>query len=348
MREGILRAAVAALCLLVAPASAMAQSTGGSFGGGSFGGSSGSSGSSASSSSSSDTSGYSGSDTSSSTGYGDGASASGGGCDVSPGFAVPFLLLFAIVMVMNASKKGGFAGERARAAAARQAKLDVSAIQLGIDWRARRAVQARLSALARTGKTDSPARLAELLRETVLMLQEARLSWLYAHVSNHQPMSPAQAERAFRELASRARAEFRDELLRNVDGAFSARGTPDLKAHPNEGEGVVVVTLIVAAKRPIVDTLVTAGVESLDVLLDDLRAIAASGTLAALEVVWSPAAENDRMSTSELEQHYPELEQLDELAIAGRVFCAHCSGPFPMELLACPHCGAPVSSATRS
>ena len=69
---------------------------------------------------------------------------------------------------------------------------------------------------------------------------------------------------------------------------------------------------------------------------------------AGIEVVWSPAAEDDRMSTAELEQHYPELEKLDEKAIAGRVFCAHCSGPFPMELLACPHCGAPVSKATRS
>lgn len=365
MRRGILRAVVAAAALLlVAPASALAQSTGGSFGGGSFGGGSfgggsESSGSSASGSSSSgssggsdtssgsDTSGSSGSDTSGSSGYGDdSATANGGGCGVSPGFAVAFALLFGFYLVVNPSKKRGFA--RGQAAAAEPGKLDVSALQLGIDWRARQAVQARLSELARTAQTDTPARLPELLRETVLLLQASRLSWLYAHVSNHQPMSPAEAERAFRDLGARARAEFRHELVRNADGALRARDTPDLQAHPHEGAGVVVVTLIVAAKRPIVDTLVTAGVESLDVLLDDLRAVAASGALAALEVVWSPAAENDRMSTAELEQHYPELEKLEEKAIAGRVFCAHCSGPYPMELLACPHCGAPVSKATRT
>lgn len=361
MRRGILRAVVAAAALLlVAPASALAQSTGGSFGGGSFGGSGSgsssyggsssggsesSSGSSSSSSSSSSGSSYHGG--SSGSGYGDdSATANGGGCGVSPGFAVAFALLFAFYLVVNPSKKRGFT--RGQAAAAEPGKLDVSALRLGIDWRARQAVQARLSELARAGQTDSPAQLAELLRETVVLLQASRLSWLYAHVANHQPMSPAEAERAFRDLASRARAEFRDELIRNADGALSARDTPDLQAHPHEGAGVVVVTLIVAAKRPIVDTLASAGVEFLDVLLEDLRAVAASGALAALEVVWSPAAEDDRMSTAELEQHYPELEKLDEKAIVGRVFCAHCSGPFPMELLACPHCGAPVSKATRT
>ena len=67
--------------------------------------------------------------------------------------------------------------------------------------------------------------------------------------------------------------------------------------------------------------------------------------MVALEVIWSPAAENDRMSTSELEQNYPELKLIDPNSIAGRIFCAYCSGPFPMELLNCPHCGAPAEAS---
>ena len=65
----------------------------------------------------------------------------------------------------------------------------------------------------------------------------------------------------------------------------------------------------------------------------------------ALEVVWSPAAENDRMSTAELEQFYPEMKLIDPNSIAGRVFCAYCNGPFPAELLTCPHCGAPADAS---
>jgi hypothetical protein len=50
------------------------------------------------------------------------------------------------------------------------------------------------------------------------------------------------------------------------------------------------------------------------------------------------------MSSAELEQHYPDLTLIDPASIAGRVFCSYCRGPFPMELLKCPHCGAPVDS----
>ena len=67
--------------------------------------------------------------------------------------------------------------------------------------------------------------------------------------------------------------------------------------------------------------------------------------MVALEVVWSPAAENDRMSTAELEQFYPEMKLIDPNSIAGRVFCAYCNGPFPAELLNCPHCGAPAEAS---
>jgi hypothetical protein len=53
-------------------------------------------------------------------------------------------------------------------------------------------------------------------------------------------------------------------------------------------------------------------------------------------------AEQDRMSSAELEQLYPELALIDPQRIAGKTACAFCSGAFPMELLRCPHCGAEV------
>lgn len=79
-------------------------------------------------------------------------------------------------------------------------------------------------------------------------------------------------------------------------------------------------------------------------LLSALEDVANPASLAAVEIIWSPAAEEDRMSTAELEQRYPELRKIDETAIAGRVFCAYCRGPFAMELLECPHCGAPIEA----
>lgn len=55
------------------------------------------------------------------------------------------------------------------------------------------------------------------------------------------------------------------------------------------------------------------------------------------------------MSSLELEEKYPELKAIDPKSITGRVFCAFCSGPFPAELIKCPHCGAPAEkSLTRT
>ncbi|MCA9609416.1 MAG: DUF1517 domain-containing protein, partial [Myxococcales bacterium] len=161
-------------------------------------------------------------------------------------------------------------------------------------------------------------------------------------VANYHPMSSAQAEGIFRQLATQARAQFREELIRNADGSTTRRDAPEMRAHKHEGEGVVVVTLIVAARREILDVTTFDDADALKRLLDDMVGVANPHTLVAMEVVWSPAAENDRMSTAELEQHYPDLKKIDERSIAGRIFCEYCRGPYAMELLTCPHCGAPA------
>lgn len=62
----------------------------------------------------------------------------------------------------------------------------------------------------------------------------------------------------------------------------------------------------------------------------------------ALEVIWSPAAENDRLSSAELEVLYPALLRLDARGDVGRMPCTYCGAVFPSELGRCPACGAPV------
>jgi len=39
------------------------------------------------------------------------------------------------------------------------------------------------------------------------------------------------------------------------------------------------------------------------------------------------------------------LRLIDPESIAGRIFCSYCQGPFAMELLNCPHCGAPAEQS---
>lgn len=102
------------------------------------------------------------------------------------------------------------------------------------------------------------------------------------------------------------------------------------------------VTLFVASDRPVTSP-VPRHATALRSALNSLLALGPTN-LVALEVVWSPALETDRMSTAELEQLYPELALIDPASIAGRTFCAHCTGPYARELMTCPHCGAPASA----
>lgn len=316
----------------------LAQSTGGSFGGGSFGGGGGS---------------YSGGG----GGFSGGSSYSGGGYSYSGGggggglpctCSVPLFIGLIILFVITSQLKKSGGGHQTQHGARGWGQVDISAIRLGIDWRARKQVQAKLEQLAKSGQTNTQAGLANLLRETVVELRRAELAWLYANVANYHPMSAAAAEGIFRQLAVDSRSKFRHELVRNADGSQTSQDAPAMRAHPTEGEGVVVVTLIVAARREILDVAQVDDAAALKRLLDDMVSVANPQTLVAIEVIWSPAAENDRMSTAELEQFYPDLKKIDERSIAGRVFCDYCRGPFAMELLNCPHCGAPAPGADRA
>jgi uncharacterized membrane protein len=217
----------------------------------------------------------------------------------------------------------------------------VSTLTLGIDWRARRALQAKLAQLAQSGMTGTKEGRAMLLRETVLELRRAELSWLYVGYRDLGGHQPQQAEQQFRAASGEARARFKHEVVRAADGHVMAGQAPGVQARTTEGEGTVVVTLVVVARRPLRGVHNPRDASEIRAALDDRGSLTAD-QLVAMEVVWSPAVEDDRLSTSELEQFYPDLLKIDPTSIAGRTFCSYCSGPFPMELLTCPHCGAPV------
>lgn len=358
--------------VVASPAVAAAQTTGSSFGGGSF--SRRSSSTSAhgsgwgSSSSSSPSSGFTSSRRSSpSTGTSSSSwsSSGSGGSTYSGGSYTPtnpdgvygtpgsgarkfawFVLPILAVALLLIFMRGGRAKPQVviQRRGSRTERMDVSVLQIAMDWRVRSFVQLELERMARSGDTASDAGLARLLRNVALLLRRCESAWRYAHVRNMTPTDdPEAAEQVFRSAVADARTRFRHEIVRSFAGSRTETAGPAKFDRQADGEGFVVVTLAVATWREITDVLQVSDLASLRDLLQQYVGIDGS-TMGALEVVWSPAKEDDRMSSAELETLYPELQPIQGPCL-GKTFCDHCGGPFAKELAACPHCGAPNAPA---
>ena len=119
---------------------------------------------------------------------------------------------------------------------------------------------------------------------------------------------------------------------------------PVMDPRPEDGEGLVVISLVIGAMTPLPALASAVDAESVKQVLEGSLPTRPDD-LVAFHVVWSPAVETDRMSSLELEAIYPELLILDPAAALGRASCGYCAAVFARELPACPACGAPSHAA---
>lgn len=344
------------LALLLVAAAASAQETGGSFESEDWGSSSSGSdwGSSSSGSSdwgSSDSSSYPTTDYDTSSGSSGTVRSRGAEALDAIAFgvamiAVALVPLVVAVLATRRRRSGRGSGRRPFVHGPRASKglVDVTMLQLGIDWRARRFVQSELAKLAQEGDTKTKQGRVALLRATTKALAASEGAWLYAGARNFSPTQPGKAQHVFQTLVHDVRASFRQEIVRAAAGRVVTVEAVGVRPQAHEGQGVVVVALLVAARREIfdVDAREAASIEKLVEALERLT----PDDVVALSVVWTPAAEDDRMSTLELEARHPSLVKIG--GIGGRTFCNYCHGPFAEELAACPHCGAPTNPMHES
>lgn len=183
--------------------------------------------------------------------------------------------------------------------------MDVAIIKLGIDAAARAEVQGAMNAIASSGDTSSPAGLVQMLREAIAVLRGVEDRWTHAAVENNAPMEPAEAERRFGAAAQDARTRFETEVIRATEGEVTRKGA---ELPPSDAPSMVVVTIIVAARRELRD-VGSIDRASFGLALDDLVAVTPE-QFVAMEVVWSPADANDRPPVDEVERNYPELVRL--------------------------------------
>jgi uncharacterized membrane protein len=194
--------------------------------------------------------------------------------------------------------------------------VTVSQLQLGLLADAK-TLQADLDRIAQAADTGSSAGLAQVLQETTLSLLRHPEYWVYAK-ANTQQVALESAELSFNRLAITERSKFSAETLSNVNNLLKQGDRPKelnstgelaqpTLADQQPGE-YIVVTLITASegKQPLPTVNDSGDVRR---ALSQLGAIPAEKLL-ALEVLWTPQAEADTLSSDDMLTQYPDLKMI--------------------------------------
>jgi uncharacterized membrane protein len=291
---------------------AMAARTGGRIGGGSFSAPS-------RSYSSPRSGGYSGG--SYGGGYGGGGYGYGGG-----GFGFPFLLpfvgyggggllsilvFFAIAsFIVRSLQSAGVGSEEGYGDSSTVA---VAEVQVGLLANARE-LQPELNRLAMTADTSTASGRAKVLQEATLALLRHPEYWVYG-TTNSQKASLEAAEAKFNQFSLTERSKFTDETLTNVDNVINDQLPKTLEGESKGGalqlkEGdigeYIVATVIVGATG----SLDLPKINGTDDLRNSLQQIGSLGSdrLLAVEILWTPQAEGDTLSSDDILAYYPNLK----------------------------------------
>jgi len=254
----------------------------------------------------------------------------GGGYYPGGGFSFPFLLpffgvgggfggLFTILIFIGIANflvqsfRRISSGDEVESISYGNPKVAVARVQVGLLSQARD-LQPELNELARVADTNTAEGRAQVLQESTLALLRHPEYWVYGSVQSQQAALEA-AEAKFNQLALGERSKFSEETLSNVNnllreaspkaslpGAGGELST-QLAAAPGE---FIVVTLVVGVEG----NLQLPTINSSDDLRQALRQIGSisSERLLAIEILWTPQAEGDTLTTDDILAHYPDLK----------------------------------------
>lgn len=192
--------------------------------------------------------------------------------------------------------------------------VSVARLQVGLLAQAR-TLQADLDRIAQTADTGSAAGRAQVLQETTLALLRHPEYWAYGSSQSEQAgMNSAEAK--FNQWALAERSKFTEETLSNVNNQLIGGVAPSLTGNnanlvnqtgdltPTENE-YIVVTLVVGTLGQIQLPKVNSP-ETLRQALSRLGSVG-SEQLLAVEILWTPQASGDTLSTDDMLAYYPNL-----------------------------------------
>jgi uncharacterized membrane protein len=193
--------------------------------------------------------------------------------------------------------------------------ISINRLQVGLLAQARN-LQPELNHIAETADTNTEAGRAEIIQETSLALLRHPEYWVYATGETQQAKLNA-AEAQFNRLSLAERSKFTAETLTNVNNQLKAASTKE--ALPSSGEldnptrlftegpgEYIVVTLLAAT----LGKTTLPQINSADDLTKALKQIGSlpGEQLLAIEVLWTPQAEGDTLTSDDLLAEYPDLK----------------------------------------
>jgi uncharacterized membrane protein len=186
-------------------------------------------------------------------------------------------------------------------------KVTVAKLQVGLLGSARQ-LQQDLDRIAGRADTNTPDGLHFILQETVLALLRNPDYCVYGEGTTSRQRGLDAGESAFNRMSMEERGKVKEETLVNVGGR-SRRSTYSNKS-PSEAakNELIVVTLLVAAQGGFSLPKVTS-LEELRTALNTLGGISESQTM-AVEVMWTPQAEDDFYTQADMLNDFPTLNNL--------------------------------------
>lgn len=191
-------------------------------------------------------------------------------------------------------------------------KVAVAQVQVGLMATARE-LQPELNRLALSADTSSASGRATVVQEATLALLRHPEYWVYGTTDDEKATLDA-AEAKFNQLSLTERSKFTDETLTNVDSVVSNKSQ---KALSKDAEGAIplkegdsgayiVATVIVGATGNL-DLPKINGSDDLRQALQQLGSLG-SDRLLAVEVLWTPQADGDTLTSDDILAYYPNLK----------------------------------------
>ncbi len=190
--------------------------------------------------------------------------------------------------------------------------VSVAQVQVGLLSSARE-LQEELDRLARTADTSSASGRAMVLQEATLALLRHPEYWVYGSAES-QKAGLDEAEAKFNQLALTERSKFTEETLTNVDNilrqanreVLPARGGELAERLGQESGEYIIATIIVGVEGKLELPQVNDS-EDMRRALQQIGSIG-SDRLLAVEVLWTPQAEGDTLTTNDILTYYPNLK----------------------------------------